>query len=89
VNHVLVELVKAHAKLHYSTYGWSEVVECYSDEDISEIIGDAMTSDEAIRRMSEIVDVRQERYRDAVGPEEICAECGGGFNANQICPRCL
>jgi hypothetical protein len=89
VNHVLVELIRAHAKLNYATYGWSEVVECWDDADIAYIIGDATTSDVAIRRMADVVEIRQERYRDAVGPVETCAACGGTFNANQVCTRCL
>lgn len=88
-NKILIELVKKHALLNYEkSFGWSEVVECYSDADIAGIIGDAATSNEAINRMQEMIDIRDERYSEAVGPMVKCPDCGTEFGENTCCPKC-
>lgn len=46
----LVEAVKAHALESYETDGWDILVECWDDDDISEIIGNARTVSGAIKR---------------------------------------
>lgn len=81
----LVRAVKNHALEHYETYGWSEVIECYEDSDIIGIIGDATTPAGAIRKVRAVVAIRQERYREAVGPEVTCPACGGKFDENTAC----
>lgn len=87
-NPILIKLVKQHALLNYEkSFGWSEVVECYEDKDIAEIIGDAMTSNEAINRMERVIGIRDERYREAIGPDVECQTCGTKFGENTACPN--
>ena len=88
MNKILIAVVKDHAKRNYNNYGWSEVVECYDDKDIAEIIGDATTSNEAINRMEKVVGVRNERYREAVGADIKCPDCGTYYPLELICPKC-
>jgi hypothetical protein len=64
----LIEAVKKHAIENYEIEGWDIVVECYSDEDIITIIGNARTVAGAIRRVK-ADNAPQSNYRD-----EICAE---------------
>ena len=47
----LIEAVKAYAITHYEQNGWDIVVECYSNEDILAVIGNARTVAGAIRRV--------------------------------------
>jgi hypothetical protein len=85
----LVEVVKNYAIQNYEkSFGWSEVVECYSDTDIADIIGTAQTSEEAIQLVNNIVNVRDERYSEAIGPLIECPECGTKFGENTACPKC-
>lgn len=89
MNIALVEIVKLHALKNYEkAYGWSEVTECYSTADIWGIIKSASSPEDAIRLMSEVVDMRSERYRDAVGPDVRCGSCGRYFPENTCCPHC-
>jgi hypothetical protein len=84
----LVEAVKKHALENYeASFGWSEVIECYSDDDIANLIETACTPLEAIEMVGQVVGVRDERYRDAVGPEITCPECGTRFGENTACPN--
>lgn len=46
----LVQHVKAHALRNYER-GWDTVVECYSDEDIAKVIGNATTERGAMAKM--------------------------------------
>ncbi len=56
----LVAAVKAHAERCYSK-GWDEVVEAWEDDEIAEVVRRCTTIDGAIRKMSEIVGLRNER----------------------------
>lgn len=88
-NKVLIECIKAHALVMYEkSYGWSEVIECYDDDDIAGIIGDACTTNEAINRMAEFVELRNERYSEAIGPMIECPDCKTKFGENTACPNC-
>ena len=96
----LVEAIKQHALRNYEgKYGWSEIVECFGDEDIKEqfvdeivfgplVIKPATTPEEAIKRASEYVDLKEERYREAVGPDVKCPTCGEVFPENTACRKC-
>ena len=46
----LVQHIKAHALRNYEK-GWDTVVECYSDEEIAKIIGNATTERGAMAKM--------------------------------------
>jgi len=84
-----VEAVKKHAIEHYEdSFGWSEVIECYSDDDIANIIETACTPAEAIQMMGELVGVRDERYSEAIGPMVECPDCKTKFGENTCCPKC-
>ena len=45
----LVEAVKAFAYSNYNKDGWDILIECYSDDDIAELIGNRKTIDSAIK----------------------------------------
>jgi hypothetical protein len=49
--YTLTEAVKRHATQNYSQDGWDIVVECYSDDEIAALIGDAQTIADAIVRV--------------------------------------
>ena len=50
-----VEDVKKYALEHYEEDGWDVVVECFSDEEIGEIIQRARTKKGAIEKMSKSI----------------------------------
>ena len=84
----LIEAVRKHAMENYeASYGWSEVIECWEDDDIAKVIETACTPAEAIKMMGEMVGIRDERYREAVGAEIECPECGTKFGENTACPN--
>ena len=88
-SNTLVEAVKKHALANYEgKYGWSEIVECWSDEDLATAIAGATTEAGAIDIMSQYVDLKEERYREAVGPDVKCPTCGTVFAENTCCPKC-
>ena len=45
----LIDAVKAFACSNYEKDGWDILVECYSDDDIAELIGNRKTIDSAIK----------------------------------------
>jgi hypothetical protein len=47
----LTQAVKRHAIANYNTDGWDIVVECYSDDELATLIGDAQTIADAIARV--------------------------------------
>lgn len=51
----LVRAVRAHAEAHYNQNGWDYLVECWSDEDIAEWVGDAKDETTAILRCADVV----------------------------------
>jgi len=53
----LIEAVKSHAIENYAKDGWDILVECYSDDDIAELIGKKNTIDSAIKECRK--DVKQ------------------------------
>ena len=59
----LVQAVQAHAQAHYEE-GWDIIVEAYEDTEIIEAIGDATTPEQAIARMAEIVEVRNDTRQE-------------------------
>ena len=61
----LVAAIKAYALKHYSDGGWDVIVECWSDEDIAQTIGDATSIRDARARMMRVVDVYADRQADA------------------------
>lgn len=72
----LILAVKDHAKENYAN-GWDEIVECYEDEDLREIIGLARTSKGAIKKVAAVVSLRNEVRRDVIvagGVEEFYPE---------------
>lgn len=91
----LVEAVKKHAMAHYEDeFGWSEIVECFSDEEIyDEFIAAnrwqpaAISMEDAIKRAADYASLKEERYREAVGPDVPCGTCGTMFPENTVCPN--
>lgn len=90
----IAQAVYNYAKEHYEEkYGWSEIVECFDIHDIEvEFViargstPESKTVDEAIARAAWYVDIKQERYREAVGPDVKCQTCGAIFPENTTCP---
>lgn len=64
----LVAAVMQHAEKNYEREGWDYVVECYSDEEIADIIKTARTPAGAIKMMRAQVKHRAE-YRDEIRAE--------------------
>ena len=61
----LVSAVIAHATKHYEDGdGWDFIVEAYSDEEIAELIGDAVTVEQAIANVTPTVNDLGEREAD-------------------------
>ncbi len=63
----LIRAVRTHAEAHYNEGAWDYVVEAYEDEDLTEVIGDAGTAEEAIRRVGDVLDLQVE-YRQEHTP---------------------
>jgi len=61
----MVARIKSHAKANYEKGGWDVIVECYSDDDILEMISDYNTWDEAFKFVKTLVSVWAERQDDA------------------------
>ena len=64
----LIAAVRQHAEKNYERDGWDYVVECYSDEEIADIIKTARTPTGAIKMMRAQVKHRAE-YRDEIRAE--------------------
>ena len=89
--------VMKHAREHYEErFGWSEIVECFTEAEVaeefvaaSEWYPEAATLAEALERAQLYVDVREERYREAVGPDMKCEACGQTwqYETGHWCPR--
>ena len=58
----LIAAVREHSMKHYRE-GWDVVVECYEDEDILSIIGNAATVTEALKRMAQNVAIKEEQRK--------------------------
>lgn len=65
---VLVEAVKAHARAHYNEDGWDNIVECYDDAELQELLEEQnpapTTPEEAIKVVHEIVKLWHGREKD-------------------------
>lgn len=59
----LIKAVRDHAQAHYDE-GWDVIVEAYEDSEIVEAYGDATTPEQAISRMAEIVELRNDRRQE-------------------------
>lgn len=51
----MVKAVKAHAKANYEQDGWDYIVECYSDDEIVELLDGAETVYEAIATVGSVM----------------------------------
>ena len=60
----LIDAVKAHATANYNKNGWDFVLECFSDDQIKDIIGEARTIDGSIAKMREEIKWRHEMRLD-------------------------
>jgi len=65
----LIEGVKAHAVENYEQGGWDYIVECYSDDEIVDLIVEAgaTTLAKAIEAIGGIVEIFADRRADAIG----------------------
>jgi hypothetical protein len=61
----LVSFIKAHALTHYEDGGWDVVVECFTDGEIADAIGDAKTEAQALEAFAFCIDVWSDRQADA------------------------
>jgi len=57
----LIRAVQAHALANWHTAGWDFIVECWSDEDIAEVITADMTPEQAIASVGQVAGVLDER----------------------------
>lgn len=60
----LVAAVRRHAEANYTKDGWDYLVECWSDEEIAEQIGQARTEAGAIRACRKTTKLLDERRRE-------------------------
>ena len=62
----LVAAVKAHAYSNYNKDGWDYLVECWSDSEIEEELGDgSMSVDRAIAKIGKILKIHDDQRKDA------------------------
>lgn len=63
----LVAAVKAHAHANYNGGGWDVIVECWTDEEIADVIVEdsATTVEEALACFAPLVDVWSDRQAEA------------------------
>lgn len=62
----LINAVKAHALEHYEDGGWDVIVECFTDHDILELIGNARSTGGAIKAVEKsAVSFYADRQADA------------------------
>ena len=61
---ILTAHVKKHANANYDKDGWDYIVECFTDAELGELIGNADTPNEAIRRVSRTAKLYNERRRE-------------------------
>jgi hypothetical protein len=60
----LIAAVKSHALANYEKHGWDIVVECYSDEQIGEIVAKCRTAKGAISAVQKKVSPHAEYRAD-------------------------
>ena len=61
----ILEAVKAHAQKHYNEDGWDFIVECYTDKELTELIGKCKTVDAAIKKVKHITGIFSEQCQSA------------------------
>jgi hypothetical protein len=61
----LIDQVKEHALRHYNDGGWDVIVECKTDDELSELIEGATTLPEALGMLEPLIDVWADRQADA------------------------
>ena len=61
----LVGFIKDYALKHYEGGGWDVVVECFTDAEIADTIGDAKNTTEALASFEYMVEVWSDRQADA------------------------
>tara|TARA_R100000963_G_scaffold11192_1_gene8167 strand:- start:7 stop:222 length:216 start_codon:yes stop_codon:yes gene_type:complete len=66
----LVTAVRAHALENYEKGGWDFLVECYSDDEIVDLIGVARTVDGAIKKCADHLGILDERRQDVISSGE-------------------
>lgn len=64
----LVQGVRNHAQAHYEEEGWDYIVECFSDDDIAEVLDREQVTDlpGAIKTLRGIVRILDERRREVM-----------------------
>jgi hypothetical protein len=60
----LIRAVRDHAERNYNFDGWDYLVECWDDDYIAEIIGDAQTEKSAVAACKRVVRMLDERRRE-------------------------
>lgn len=63
--YTLLDSIRQHAITHYEEDGWDILVECWSDDDILEVIGDSTSFEEAIIALSDTLSTINE-YRQEI-----------------------
>lgn len=90
----LLERIKSVCRERYEEkYGYSEIVECWEDDDLlqSFVLADRWGTPEATawedveRRLLAYVGAKEEQYRAAVGPDVDCGTCGRRHPL-EVCP---
>lgn len=62
---MFADRVMAHAKEHYSEGGWDVIVECWGNEEITEILIEQGDEENAWRLIESLVDIWSDRQADA------------------------
>ena len=61
----LVQAIRNYAKKNYDDWIWCFVEDCWTDEDIARVIGDAESWPIALRRTIAVLEVYEDRLADA------------------------
>ena len=65
MNSDLIKRIRDHALIHYNEDGWDILVECWTDNDIIDCVGDARTFEAAIIALSDTLSLLDE-YRQEI-----------------------
>lgn len=60
-----IERIREHASTHYEEDGWDILVESWTDEDITEVIDECVSYEEAIYSLSDILSAIDD-YREDI-----------------------
>tara|TARA_R110002020_G_scaffold15254_6_gene54540 strand:+ start:462 stop:686 length:225 start_codon:yes stop_codon:yes gene_type:complete len=66
----LVTAVRAHAIENYEKGGWDFLVECYSDDEIVDLISGARTESGAIKKCANLLGALDARRQDVISSGE-------------------